>query len=197
MNFRRFIIPAAISAGLLAAASIGVTQAVAHHAFAAEFDGKSPVLLRGKVVKVEWINPHAWVHVNVVGPDGKETEDRHRDRGPRLPVQGQGLHPDLQGQRPRRDLPGRPQAVHGLVRNGRAEGWRRRRREALVGVSKGSERGAPRPPFLTGRGDVGLSAERFSPDRRPGDTAPVRCLIQSKSGLTILRCNGRVTAPEP
>jgi hypothetical protein len=74
MNFRRFIIPAAISAGLLAAASIGVTQAVAHHAFAAEFDGKSPVLLRGKVTKVEWINPHAWVHVNVVGADGKETE---------------------------------------------------------------------------------------------------------------------------
>src|SRR5205814_9205399 len=73
MNFRRFIIPAAISAGLLAAASIGVTEAVAHHAFAAEFDGKSPVLLRGKVTKVEWINPHAWVHVNVVAADGKET----------------------------------------------------------------------------------------------------------------------------
>jgi hypothetical protein len=74
MNFRRFIIPTMISAGLLAAATIGVTQAVAHHAFAAEFDGKTPVLLRGKVTKVEWINPHAWVHVNVVGTDGKDTE---------------------------------------------------------------------------------------------------------------------------
>jgi hypothetical protein len=74
MNFNRFIIPAAISAGLIAAASVGVTQAFAHHAFAAEFDGKSPVLLRGKVTKVEWINPHAWVHVANVNPDGTTTE---------------------------------------------------------------------------------------------------------------------------
>jgi hypothetical protein len=35
----------------------------AHHAFAAEFDGSAPVLLRGKVTKVEWINPHAWIHM--------------------------------------------------------------------------------------------------------------------------------------
>jgi hypothetical protein len=74
MNYRRFILPAVISAGLLAAASIGVTQAVAHHAFAAEFDGKSPVLLRGKVVKVEWINPHAWVHVMNTNPEFKVGE---------------------------------------------------------------------------------------------------------------------------
>ena len=37
--------------------------AKAHHAFAAEFDGKAPVLLHGKVTKVEWINPHAWIHM--------------------------------------------------------------------------------------------------------------------------------------
>ena len=42
------------------------TYAVAHHAFAAEFDGNAPVLLKGKVTKVEWINPHAWVHMDVV-----------------------------------------------------------------------------------------------------------------------------------
>ena len=72
MNFRRFIIPTMISAGLIAGATIGVTQASAHHAFAAEFDGKAPVLLRGKVTKVEWINPHAWVHVNVVTPTGAQ-----------------------------------------------------------------------------------------------------------------------------
>ena len=40
----------------------------AHHAFAAEFDGKAPVLLRGKVTKVEWINPHAWIHILVEVP---------------------------------------------------------------------------------------------------------------------------------
>ena len=48
-------------------------QAVAHHAFAAEFDGNAPVLLKGKVTKVEWINPHAWVHMNVT--EGGKTQE--------------------------------------------------------------------------------------------------------------------------
>jgi hypothetical protein len=37
----------------------------AHHAFAAEFDSNAPVMLRGKVTRIEWINPHAWVHILV------------------------------------------------------------------------------------------------------------------------------------
>ena len=45
-------------------------QAWAHHAFSAEFDAKAPVTLRGKVTKVEWINPHAWVHLSVEQADG-------------------------------------------------------------------------------------------------------------------------------
>jgi hypothetical protein len=45
----------------------------AHHAFAAEFDAKKPVHLEGVVSKVELINPHAWIHVDVKGPDGKVT----------------------------------------------------------------------------------------------------------------------------
>ena len=43
----------------------------AHHAFAAEFDEKKPVKLRGTVTKMEWINPHAWIHIDVKDPDGK------------------------------------------------------------------------------------------------------------------------------
>ncbi len=50
----------------LAGASAGT--ALAHHAFAAEFDGTAPVLLKGKVTRVEWINPHAWVHLEVLTP---------------------------------------------------------------------------------------------------------------------------------
>ena len=42
----------------------------AHHAFAAEFDAKKPIKLEGTVTKVEWINPHAWIHIDVKRPDG-------------------------------------------------------------------------------------------------------------------------------
>src|SRR5688572_6072590 len=44
---------------------------VAHHAFSAEFDAKKPVKLEGTVTKMQWINPHAWIHVDVKRPDGK------------------------------------------------------------------------------------------------------------------------------
>jgi len=43
----------------------------AHHAFSAEFDAKKPVKLEGTVSKMQWINPHAWIHVDVTRPDGK------------------------------------------------------------------------------------------------------------------------------
>lgn len=42
----------------------------AHHAFAAEFDANQPISIRGTVAKVEWVNPHSWVHVDVKNPDG-------------------------------------------------------------------------------------------------------------------------------
>ncbi len=45
-------------------------QAWGHHAFSAEFDAKAPVTLVGKVTKIEWINPHAWIHLDVVQADG-------------------------------------------------------------------------------------------------------------------------------
>jgi hypothetical protein len=45
----------------------------AHHSFAAEFDIDKPVTLTGTVTQMEWINPHAWIHIDVKGPDGKIT----------------------------------------------------------------------------------------------------------------------------
>ena|ERR1017187_7996878 len=56
---------------LLVCLLLGSAAAWGHHAFAAEFDAKKPVKLQGVVTKMEWINPHAWIHVDVTAPDGK------------------------------------------------------------------------------------------------------------------------------
>jgi hypothetical protein len=42
----------------------------AHHAFGAEFDRNAPIRLQGKIVKLEWVNPHTWIHIEVTGDDG-------------------------------------------------------------------------------------------------------------------------------
>ncbi len=58
----------ALVAGVL---SLAAEPVWAHHAFAAEFDSSKPIRLKGTVTKMEWINPHAWIHIDVEGEDGK------------------------------------------------------------------------------------------------------------------------------
>src|SRR5438094_194535 len=59
-SMRTRLLCAVIGLGLLATVS-----AQAHHAFGAEFDASKPVTLRGVITKVDWINPHAWLHLDV------------------------------------------------------------------------------------------------------------------------------------
>ncbi|WP_084419676.1 DUF6152 family protein [Henriciella litoralis] len=60
-------------AGVTAGALAVVGAASAHHAFSAEFDAEAPVLLRGEVTKVEWVNPHTWIHLAAEEEGSDET----------------------------------------------------------------------------------------------------------------------------
>ena len=70
---RHSTLTTALAAGALAAFA-ATTPVRAHHAFAAEFDAGQPVTLRGAVTKVEWINPHTWIHLDVKDSSGKVIE---------------------------------------------------------------------------------------------------------------------------
>jgi len=60
-------------AALIVAVTVSAVPVFAHHAFTAEFDAKKPIKLRGTVAKVELINPHSWIHVDVKNADGSTT----------------------------------------------------------------------------------------------------------------------------
>lgn len=62
----KLVIAAAVGALALAASE----PVAAHHAFGGEFDADRPILLRGPIVKVEWVNPHTWIHIEVKRADG-------------------------------------------------------------------------------------------------------------------------------
>ncbi len=66
MRYTTGIIVAGLGVSLLVAGA----SVQAHHAFAAEFDANRPVALQGTITKMEWINPHAWMHLDVENEDG-------------------------------------------------------------------------------------------------------------------------------
>jgi hypothetical protein len=66
---RSFVVALACLLQMLAAGPV-----LAHHAFASEFDAKKPIRFQGTITKMEWINPHAWMHVSVKKPNGTVEE---------------------------------------------------------------------------------------------------------------------------
>jgi hypothetical protein len=62
----RFLV-AVVLVGLLG----GGVPLQGHHSFAAEFDVNKPITLKGTLTKMEWTNPHGWIHIDVRDPDGK------------------------------------------------------------------------------------------------------------------------------
>ena len=63
-----------VVAGLGLLAALTAKPVVGHHAFSAEFDAERPVKFKGTVTKMVWVNPHAWIYVDVKRPDGKIEE---------------------------------------------------------------------------------------------------------------------------
>ena len=78
---------------VLAGIAWGASTVSAHHAFAAEFDATKPIKLRGTIVKMEWINPHTWLHLDVKRPDGK-TERWMIEGGPPNALYRRGFNKD-------------------------------------------------------------------------------------------------------
>src|SRR5437763_9436916 len=68
---------------------VSVAPAMAHHSFAAEFDGSKAVTLKGYVTKVEWTNPHVWFYIDVKQPNGA-VENWGFEMGPPHGLQGRG-----------------------------------------------------------------------------------------------------------
>ncbi len=108
---QRFTLLAAVVGLCLAALPVA-----AHHSFAAEYDSTKPITVKGKFVKMDWINPHSWIYMDVTGPDGKVAQWKFEALPPN------GLY--RQGWRRDSLKPGDEISIQGfLAKDGTNTGW--------------------------------------------------------------------------
>ena len=86
----------AIGVGMLLAMLVGVAPVSAHHSFSAEYDPQLPVVLTGKITKVERTNPHGWIFIDVKRPDGSVVNWAIETGGP-LALARRGIKKDTIG----------------------------------------------------------------------------------------------------
>jgi hypothetical protein len=91
-------ISALVGVGLLTATTVR-----AHHAFAAEFDANRPIKVKGTLVKVDWVNPHSWFHIEVRRPDGQVEKWMFEGGGP-AGLARRGITKDYEGLQPGAEL---------------------------------------------------------------------------------------------
>ena len=83
-----------LAVAMAAAVLLAGTPAAAHHAFSAEFDVDAPISLNGTVKRVEWLNPHSWIYIDVSGAGGA-TEEWAIEVGPPGPLFRRGIRKEM------------------------------------------------------------------------------------------------------
>lgn len=140
MQLRSRLTICGVGAGLL----LAVTPLLAHHSFAAEYDSTKPVTLKGKFTKMDWVNPHSWIHMEVVNAATGKEETWDIETGPPNTLYRNGWRKDAI--KPGEEI----QVVGSLAKNGSNTVNARSVRTPdghtlLAGSSEGNSVGTPPP----------------------------------------------------